>query len=106
MIRRPPRSTLFPYTTLFRSVDTFHECDVCHGDGFVYFVERQQAVLRPVFKPSSGDHHSRIGQAGDELLGLGRVSAHGTCLADVPTSRLALAVRTGVSSGPAEVEAY
>src|SRR5256885_8271230 len=23
MIRRPPRSTLFPYTTLFRSVDRF-----------------------------------------------------------------------------------
>src|SRR3712207_8769354 len=23
MIRRPPRSTLFPYTTLFRSVDLF-----------------------------------------------------------------------------------
>src|SRR2546423_9570586 len=23
MIRRPPRSTLFPYTTLFRSVDVF-----------------------------------------------------------------------------------
>src|SRR3712207_7260075 len=23
MIRRPPRSTLFPYTTLFRSVDDF-----------------------------------------------------------------------------------
>src|SRR2546429_6690233 len=23
MIRRPPRSTLFPYTTLFRSVETF-----------------------------------------------------------------------------------
>src|SRR5258708_23801227 len=28
MIRRPPRSTLFPYTTLFRSV-------VVHGDGLV-----------------------------------------------------------------------
>src|SRR3712207_6993455 len=25
MIRRPPRSTLFPYTTLFRSVARFHE---------------------------------------------------------------------------------
>src|SRR5258708_24101993 len=25
MIRRPPRSTLFPYTTLFRSVDRFFE---------------------------------------------------------------------------------
>src|SRR4051812_49810300 len=24
MIRRPPRSTLFPYTTLFRSVDQIH----------------------------------------------------------------------------------
>src|SRR5438067_8259236 len=35
MIRRPPRSTLFPYTTLFRSIETEHEraeparhCDV------------------------------------------------------------------------------
>src|SRR3712207_7075345 len=28
MIRRPPRSTLFPYTTLFRSdVDDRHQCD-------------------------------------------------------------------------------
>src|SRR5256885_11038700 len=25
MIRRPPRSTLFPYTTLFRSVHTRHD---------------------------------------------------------------------------------
>src|SRR2546427_7474524 len=24
MIRRPPRSTLFPYTTLFRSIDVAH----------------------------------------------------------------------------------
>src|SRR2546422_2797204 len=24
MIRRPPRSTLFPYTTLFRSAEKFH----------------------------------------------------------------------------------
>src|SRR5258708_10251179 len=26
MIRRPPRSTLFPYTTLFRSYDLTHFC--------------------------------------------------------------------------------
>src|SRR5258706_9349318 len=25
MIRRPPRSTLFPYTTLFRSIEEFHK---------------------------------------------------------------------------------
>src|SRR5258708_26436393 len=32
MIRRPPRSTLFPYTTLFRSVD---HLAVVHGDVLV-----------------------------------------------------------------------
>src|SRR2546422_5740189 len=26
MIRRPPRSTLFPYTTLFRSLEQIHPC--------------------------------------------------------------------------------
>src|SRR5438046_10604381 len=26
MIRRPPRSTLFPYTTLFRSIDCARRC--------------------------------------------------------------------------------
>src|SRR2546422_3634073 len=30
MIRRPPRSTLFPYTTLFRSADT---CSFCRKHG-------------------------------------------------------------------------
>src|SRR5256885_7033735 len=32
MIRRPPRSTLFPYTTLFRSGD-LSQRDAGHGDG-------------------------------------------------------------------------
>src|SRR2546430_9526242 len=31
MIRRPPRSTLFPYTTLFRSIAAFREGEVVHG---------------------------------------------------------------------------
>src|SRR2546426_2585411 len=31
MIRRPPRSTLFPYTTLFRSVRRQHDADDCSG---------------------------------------------------------------------------
>src|SRR3712207_7636956 len=33
MIRRPPRSTLFPYTTLFRSLHQLHELDVDGVDG-------------------------------------------------------------------------
>src|SRR2546430_16900974 len=33
MIRRPPRSTLFPYTTLFRSVPTIREIDIALTEG-------------------------------------------------------------------------
>src|SRR3712207_7089639 len=33
MIRRPPRSTLFPYTTLFRSLEKSQPCScVCSAD--------------------------------------------------------------------------
>src|ERR1039458_761068 len=31
MIRRPPRSTLFPYTTLFRAVETARRRLACRG---------------------------------------------------------------------------
>src|SRR3989454_12303214 len=36
MIRRPPRSTLFPYTTLFRSDRGIiaHDLDANHGESF------------------------------------------------------------------------
>src|SRR3989454_4903196 len=33
MIRRPPRSTLFPYTTLFRSINNTGNPDDDHGHG-------------------------------------------------------------------------
>src|SRR2546426_9169418 len=33
MIRRPPRSTLFPYTTLFRSVDQVERVEIVKGAG-------------------------------------------------------------------------
>src|SRR2546430_11182973 len=32
MIRRPPRSTLFPYTTLFRSAAVARQKETCPGD--------------------------------------------------------------------------
>src|SRR2546422_6333095 len=38
MIRRPPRSTLFPYTTLFRSTD-FHAIGEMRGVGWVILFE-------------------------------------------------------------------
>src|SRR2546427_7438549 len=42
MIRRPPRSTLFPYTTLFRSIPSFHS--------------------RPIQGPSSPPHPRVVSQ--------------------------------------------
>src|SRR5256885_6236689 len=44
MIRRPPRSTLFPYTTLFRSEKLFHELEHSHllfiGSSFTNWLAR------------------------------------------------------------------
>src|SRR3989440_6274762 len=38
MIRRPPRSTLFPYTTLFRSGRGAEECEALRAAGVPYEV--------------------------------------------------------------------
>src|SRR2546430_5545577 len=52
MIRRPPRSTLFPYTTLFRSTMTFRETrDAAEGSsaasvGLAPTDEREAPILR------------------------------------------------------------
>src|SRR2546427_4029576 len=58
MIRRPPRSTLFPYTTLFRSeqggvVQFFR---VCRQDG----QERRENARLPVNQGRSEEHTSEL----------------------------------------------
>src|SRR2546429_2215150 len=49
MIRRPPRSTLFPYTTLFRSLEYnlayFHFIEKNTNSGLNTFDRRHQQVL-------------------------------------------------------------
>src|SRR5947199_7649170 len=40
MLRPPPRSTLFPYTTLFRSPILTNNCYECHGP------QKQKGALR------------------------------------------------------------
>src|SRR6476660_10126573 len=42
MIRRPPRSTLFPYTTLFRSDDDVHAIRVRVFEGLDHHVARSE----------------------------------------------------------------
>src|SRR5258707_8524493 len=48
MIRRPPRSTLFPYTTLFRSVSALVEFDVVVVDDRIahHFADQNLASVR------------------------------------------------------------
>src|SRR2546422_5452037 len=63
MIRRPPRSTLFPYTTLFRSrgVEQIGAIDP-HDAGFDLgrHVERQVDVLRPRSEEHTSELQSRL----------------------------------------------
>src|SRR5204863_7631921 len=60
MIRRPPRSTLFPYTTLFRSETHADQC----GD-----VEcRVAGRIEPIYRCSHGNqHHERSEEHTSEL---------------------------------------
>src|SRR5256886_13766104 len=49
MIRRPPRSTLFPYTTLFRSIRGSRET-VTHSDVGAFWLEGQSfSTGQPLF---------------------------------------------------------
>src|SRR2546425_10657744 len=61
MIRRPPRSTLFPYTTLFRSiayerlVDAFwHDIDPTQADG--QFCDHGPEYRTAIFYRDSAQH--------------------------------------------------
>src|SRR3989442_3326198 len=53
MIRRPPRSTLFPYTTLFRSM-VHDRHAIAQPLGFLHVVRRQQH--RAARRPEAADH--------------------------------------------------
>src|SRR5438876_8987032 len=57
MIRRPPRSTLFPYTTLFRSVLTFTAV-LALGVGIVFGLAPALRLSRPDLVGSLRDRKS------------------------------------------------
>src|SRR2546430_7603684 len=52
MIRRPPRSTLFPYTTLFRSLD--------RGRERFHHIRRRGEIRRRQGDPRSEEHTSEL----------------------------------------------
>src|SRR2546430_7439848 len=64
MIRRPPRSTLFPYTTLFRSIA------VSRGERFSAHVRRQHRLLdlRAIERPPRSEEHTSELQSQSNLV--------------------------------------
>src|SRR5258708_30110316 len=68
MIRRPPRSTLFPYTTLFRSGTTAEPRGVVltHGN-FLSNLEPIERGLQPYRFERSEEHTSEL-QSPDHLV--------------------------------------
>src|SRR3712207_8366252 len=62
MIRRPPRSTLFPYTTLFRSQSATHNGDKLSGSDMVFVRNHQLADKvsdTPEEEQDTGGTHQR-----------------------------------------------
>src|SRR2546430_13541666 len=59
MIRRPPRSTLFPYTTLFRS----QNCDKLELAGLTYYKSRN-----PSFQFNRSEEHTSELQSQSNLV--------------------------------------
>src|SRR2546425_9594159 len=60
MIRRPPRSTLFPYTTLFRSQGDRRPGPHSHRDGDVAVVARAASIAGSGRAARAGREHVMI----------------------------------------------
>src|SRR2546430_12898151 len=67
MIRRPPRSTLFPYTTLFRSVFVYPEVTLGSTQAVTSFTKAGEIGvalmarhLRPLDRERSEEHTSEL----------------------------------------------
>src|SRR6266536_5823309 len=60
MIRRPPRSTLFPYTTLFRSAESFCGIDRCRRPN--------RSDLPIAFEPARSEEHTSELQSRVDLV--------------------------------------
>src|SRR2546430_12374090 len=59
MIRRPPRSTLFPYTTLLRSAQTYQLLAKMETEGLIRFTDKKTELPYYLSIPSSEQDKER-----------------------------------------------
>src|SRR3712207_7101392 len=74
MIRRPPRSTLFPYTTLFRSEMVTAVCQVLGAEPLADNAGGRLDHLRYPPRPASTAYRPRAGDIARVVLGEDRKS--------------------------------
>src|SRR2546426_8822695 len=67
MIRRPPRSTLFPYTTLFRSYEALGRSNANAGGNYIEHGEEQYVVRGLGTLAGAGDIEQRSEEHTSEL---------------------------------------
>src|SRR5258706_2320952 len=70
MIRRPPRSTLFPYTTLFRSIHRMVHCVRDFRRGLLVRHARPRPPAARTAAHSAADRHERSEEHTSELQSL------------------------------------
>src|SRR3989475_9674948 len=97
MIRRPPRSTLFPYTTLFRSAE--HAVMGVRSSERVARLEEGVAILRTLFHETNASHRGRF-YAFDGVTLLPR-PVQNPCPVWIAASPTGLTWKGGASASPA-----
>src|SRR2546430_13709708 len=89
MIRRPPRSTLFPYTTLFRSRAAAQSSERAPGSQLARAAARRLRACDAIHAVLElGDAAGRRTQAAEEPLLLGRGRREGRGRSEEHTSEL------------------
>ena len=68
MIRRPPRSTRFPYTTLFRSIAAFAEQAIALKQGGVDVLWIETMSSREEVELARSEEHTSELQSPDQLV--------------------------------------
>src|SRR3712207_8270205 len=68
MIRRPPRSTLFPYTTLFRSGESHNACLLQNHGTITVGESAEEAFSRTVVLEEMAEVYYRARLAGEPLF--------------------------------------
>src|SRR5256886_12144466 len=101
MIRRPPRSTLFPYTTLFRSLVSPHDPHVLYHGANVLFKTTNEGQTWTVVSPDLTRHDpATLGPSGGPIT-LDQTTAeyYGTIFAIAESPRVKGLIWTGSDDG-------